>query len=112
MTAAEFEAYVEGRTIHYSGSTGFYGTEQYLPGRRVIWSVSENECLEGKWYQNDAGQICFVYDTLSPEPKCWRFWEDDGVLFARFENQPLGVQIHETGQSNTPLSCQGPAVGA
>ncbi len=50
MTAAEFEAYVEGRTMTFGTGGAPYGAEEYRPGRRVRWSVFDGECYEGVWY--------------------------------------------------------------
>ncbi len=109
MTAAEFEAYVEGKTLYYSGLGGDFGIEQYLPGRRVVWRFLEDDCQYGKWYENDTNQICFVYEE-DPTPKCWTFWTEDGRLAARFENNP-GAELYEARQTTDPLQCRGPAVG-
>ena len=58
MTAAEFEAHVEGRTMTYATAGGApYGAEEYRPGRRVRWSVLDGECLEGVWYERGE-DIC------------------------------------------------------
>lgn len=111
MTVADFEAYVEGKTLYYSDFSGPYGIEQYLPNRRVVWSFVGDECQEGKWYPNEAGHICFVYERPDTEPKCWSFWKEDDALHLRFENIELGTRIHETGRDTTPLPCM-PDVGA
>ncbi len=110
MSAAEFEAYVTGRTLTYaSDGGGPYGAEQYLPNRRVIWTFLDGECQEGIWYE-DAGQICFLYD-FAPEPQCWTFWEGGAGLIARFENDPEARELYEVRQSAEPLRCLGPEVG-
>ncbi len=110
MSAAEFEAYVTGRTLTYATRGGApYGAEQYLPNRRVIWTFLDGECLEGIWYE-DAGQICFLYD-FAPEPQCWTFWEGGAGLIARFENDPEARELYEVRQSSEPLRCLGPEVG-
>lgn len=111
LSGAEFEAYVEGKTLYYSGVVDNYGIEQYLPGRRVIWRVLENDCQYGKWYENEVGHICFVYEE-DPTPKCWTFWKENDALAARFENDPQGTELYEVRQTNDPLICLGPDVGA
>ncbi len=109
MSAAEFEAYVTGKTLFYSVQGTPYGAEQYLPGRRVIWTFLEDECQEGTWYEEN-GLICFVYET-DFGPQCWSFWERGGGLAARFENEPSGTELYEVRQSDEPLACRGPKVG-
>lgn len=112
MTAAEFEAYVEGRTLYYSGRNDTsFGIEQYLPGRRVVWRYLSDDCQYGKWYQNEAGNICFVYEG-DPTPKCWSFWEENGALAARFVSDPSDFVLYEARQTDDALQCRGPSVGA
>ena len=67
--------------LSYSSQGRSYGAEQYLPGRRVIWTFLDGECQEGSWYE-EAGLICFVYEN-NFEPQCWSFWERGGGLAAR-----------------------------
>lgn len=110
MTAAEFEAYVTGRTVYYaSRGEAAYGAEQYLPDRRVIWTFLDGECAEGFWYEED-GLICFVYE-LDLVPQCWSFWRLDGGITARFENDPAATALYELSQSDEPLICQGSDLG-
>lgn len=110
MSADEFESYVRGKTLFYSAGGFSYGAEQYLPGRRVIWTFLDGTCQEGMWYEED-GLICFVY-TEEPAPQCWSFWRRPGGLGARFQNDPEGSELYETRQSEKPLVCPGPDVGA
>jgi hypothetical protein len=109
MTVAEFEAYVTGRTLYYSTGGQDYGAEQYLPGRRVVWTFLDGECAEGFWYE-EAGLICFLYE-LDLAPQCWSFFERAGGLAARFENNPAATELYEVRQSDEPLICQGPELG-
>jgi len=109
MSAAEFEAYVEGRTLTYHDEGVAYGIEQYLPGRRVRWAYLDDECWEGYWY-DDGPNICFVYED-SPEPKCWRFTRKDGRLSAVFMGASEGRELYEARNSTDPLMCLGPNVG-
>jgi hypothetical protein len=110
MTAEEFEAYATGKTLSYAQGAEIWGTEQYLPGRRVVWAFSEDECQYGTWYQQGEN-ICFVYDN-DPTPQCWTFWRQGDGLRARFEGNPDGTELAEVGQSEEPLACPGPDVGA
>ncbi len=109
MSATEFEAYVLGRTLYYSNQGTAYGAEQYLPNRQVIWTFLDGECAEGIWYEKDD-LICFVY-AFDIEPQCWSFWEADGSLAARFENDPAETELYEVSKSSEPLRCDGPDVG-
>lgn len=111
MTAAEFEAEVTGRTIQYASSgEAPYGAEQYLPGRRVIWTFLDGTCTEGLWYEQADGLICFVYE-MDLVPQCWSFWSAGGEISARFENDPAATELYELSRSDAPLTCQGPDLG-
>ncbi|MEM6322809.1 MAG: hypothetical protein AAF748_03955 [Pseudomonadota bacterium] len=109
MSAAEFEAYVEGRTLTYHDQGVAYGIEQYLPNRRVRWAYLDQECWEGYWY-DDGPNICFVYED-SPEPKCWRFSRKNGKLSAVFIGAENGRELYEARNSSEPLVCLGPNIG-
>lgn len=109
MTAEEFEAYATGKTLSFAQGDVIWGTEQYLPGRRVVWAFSESECQYGTWYQQGE-QICFVYDN-DPAPQCWTFWMQGDGLRARFAGDPGGTELAEVGESNEPLACPGPDLG-
>ena len=107
MTGAEFEAYVEGRTLSF-GTVGnpSYGVEKYLPNREVIWSPGEGTCYDGIWY--DQGEdICFLYEH-DPEPKCWRTFRTENGIRAEFTNRPGHSAIFETVDSPDELICPGP----
>ena len=108
LTAEEFDAYVTGKTLSYADQNGVWGTEQYLPGRRVIWAFSEDTCQYGTWYPKGE-QICFVYDA-TPDPQCWTFWRGAEGLKALFSGDSA-TQLSEVRQSDEPLGCPGPDVG-
>lgn len=110
MSAAAFERYTTGYTLTFAENGVVYGIEQYLPGRRVRWSVAEGECREGDWFA-EAGQICFVYDD-DPERHCWSFFETARGLTARYESGPDGPELYEAQKVDTPLYCMGPDIGA
>ena len=62
VTAREFAAHVEGRTVAFETPDGaFFGAERYLPGGDVLWSTGPGDCLTGRWAEI-GGQICFFYD--------------------------------------------------
>lgn len=111
MSAAEFEAYVSGKTLFYGADGRRYGVEEYLSERRVRWAFLDGsgQCKDGYWYE-DAGQICFVYED-NPGPQCWSFYADTGGLRARFENEPDGRLLYEIEDSSEEMLCLGPDVG-
>ncbi|WP_172294037.1 hypothetical protein [Pseudoruegeria sp. HB172150] len=110
MSGAEFEAYVEGRTLTYHDQGVAYGIEQYLPGRRVRWAYIGDECWDGYWYEDTQSNICFVYED-NPEPKCWRFTRREGRISALFMGTDEGRELYEVMNSPEPLTCMGPDVG-
>lgn len=110
MTAEEFEAYATGKTLSYADGSTIWGTEQYLPGRRVVWAFSQDECQYGTWYP-EGEQICFVYED-DPAPQCWTFWLQGGGLRARFAGDATGTELAVVDESPEPLACPGPDVGA
>lgn len=111
LDGAGFEARVTGQTLAFSAGGQPYGYEQYLPGRRVLWAFAGGECRAGRWFEPEAGRICFVYEH-DPEPQCWAFFDDEGRIRARFEGAELGDELIETARTSAPLNCPGPDVGA
>ncbi|MCV2868128.1 hypothetical protein OEW28_05755 [Defluviimonas sp. WL0002] len=107
LSAEEFEARTTGRTITYSSGGTYYGTEQYLPDRRVIWTFGDF-CREGRW-EAVGEMICFTYED-SPEPSCWIFRAHGGGLAAWSDDDPSGEPLVSTYQSHAPMAC-GPKVG-
>jgi hypothetical protein len=110
MSAAEFEEYTTGHTLTFSFQGVPYGAEQYLPGRRVIWAFTGDDCREGQWYE-EAGNICFVYDDLPLDPQCWSFWRTDEGLRALFMGEGARTELYEAERSRRPLLCEAPSVG-
>ncbi|MGR3712328.1 MAG: hypothetical protein ACU0A6_04325 [Shimia sp.] len=109
MTAAEFEAYVSGKTLFFATQGTRYGVEQYLPDRRVRWSFLDGQCKEGIWYE-EAGQICFIYED-TPAPQCWSFYKGRNGLSARFEDETNGTELYEIEATGEDMLCLGPEVG-
>lgn len=110
MSAAEFEAYVTGRTLTYADRGVVYGIEEYLPNRRVRWAFNGDQCREGFWYEAD-GQICFVYEDRPGSPQCWQFTKRAGRLSAVYMGSEDGRELYEAQNSDEPLACLGPKVG-
>jgi hypothetical protein len=80
VTAGEFEEMTSGRTYHFERGGTPFGSEQYFADKRVIWAFERGHCQRGIWFENAAGQICFVYED-DPEPQCWLFLEMPGGAF-------------------------------
>lgn len=110
LSAEAFEAYVTGKTLIYSDRYGPFGIEEYLPDRKVRWSYLDGECEEGMWYAAGS-QVCFVYESI-PTPQCWQFFQGDGGLAARFENNPEALEVYQTGETDEPLYCPPPWLGS
>lgn len=110
ITAAEFEAHVTGKTVTYQQFGTLFGVEEYLPDRKVRWSVAPNECQYGSWYPQDD-TICFVYE-YSPTPACWTFWLKGGALVALSVTAAPGEELYEVKADTKPLPCPGPDIGA
>ena len=109
MSAAEFDAYTQGKTLFYGRNGAAYGAEIYHENRRVQWSFLDGECKEGEWFE--VGElICFVYED-NPEPQCWSFELGAGGLIARFENNPETTELYEAQDSDEEMICLGPKVG-
>ena len=109
MTAAEFEAYATGKTLSYAQGSEVWGSEQYLPDRKVVWAFNKDDCQYGIWFE-DEGNICFVYDQ-DPAPQCWRFFREASGLRAEFVDDPTEKTLSEVRQSTEPLQCKGPDIG-
>ena len=109
LTAEAFEAHVTGHTLTYTQFGSVYGVEEYLPGRKVRWSVAPDECQYGTWYPQDD-YICFVYD-YDPDPSCWTFWLREGRLVALSIADAPGAELLEAERSQSRLPGPGPDVG-
>jgi hypothetical protein len=109
MTAAEFEAFTEGKTLFYAQGGEVYGAEIHHRNRRVSWSFLDGQCRAGRWYAED-GLICFVYET-DPAPQCWSFVRQGDRLIARFRDDPATGELYEARETGEPLLCPGPRVG-
>jgi hypothetical protein len=108
LTADQFDAYATGQTLSYAQGVQMWGTEQYLPGRRVLWQPADQPCEYGTWF-DDNGAICFVYEA-SPGPNCWLFYQGPHGLLAQY----LGGTsfLSEVAKSPESLNCPGPMIGS
>ena len=109
LTAEQFDARTQGRTITYSAQGQPYGTEQYKPGHKVVWAFTQSECKEGDWFQSDE-YICFDYGDYAPL-QCWTFYDSPQGLVAKFRGDPASEPLVSLSESQDPLSCQGPDLG-
>jgi hypothetical protein len=109
LSAEAFDALTLGKTMTWAEYGTVYGVEQYLPGRRVRWTVLGDDCKTGHWYPEGTA-ICFQYED-DPEPDCWEIVMSGSGMTARyltFETSPEPVVVEETTE---PLACFGPEVG-
>lgn len=111
MDGDEFAARMTGKTMFFTQRGLPYGVEQYLPGRRVIWSFLGGECQMGTWYEDTAqDRICFVYENISG-PQCWDFFDRDGQISARIAGAPPEDDLMVVEESDEPIQCQLPGLG-
>jgi hypothetical protein len=109
MTAAEFDAYATGKTLTYTQYGEIYGTEEYLPNRRVRWQVTGDLCQYGHWFEK-GDLICFTYEYSQGE-YCWTFWQDEGGLKALSTDDLPGEELSEVQNSYSGLDCPDLDVG-
>lgn len=108
MTPEEFERWSTGRTLDYSTNGQLWGSEAYLPGRRVIDADAGGPCRDGSWHaEGDA--VCFVYPGFEGT-HCWLYWREGDAVYAKNllaapEDPPQLVT-----PAAAPLSCT-PEVG-
>ena len=109
LSAEEFDALTLGRTMTWAEFGSVYGVEQYLPGRKVRWTVLGDDCKTGHWYP-DGSAICFLYED-DIDPYCWEITASGAGLSARFttdapESEPVVVE-----DTSEQMACFGPKVG-
>jgi hypothetical protein len=111
VTAEEFAALAEGRTLRFTLDGAPFGAEQYLGGRRSLWRFEGGGCLEGRWWA-ERGLIFFRYED-DPAAECWRFARTPaGMTAALVEGGAETGFVLELGGSDTrPLDCPGPDIG-
>ncbi len=108
MTGAEFAAMTTGKTMDHILFGEVYGAERYYPDRRVRWAFSDDECLDGVWYEK-ADMICFEYED-GTGPECWLYYRDGTNIRAIASGDKDAAPVQMT-PSQTPLACLGPEVG-
>lgn len=109
LSAEEFEAYTRGKTLFFGQNGQPYGVEEYRENREVTWSFLDGRCIEGFWYEDARGMICFEYeDEIGPQ--CWRFYRGPEGLLAIFEDES-SVPLYEAAEGEEPMQCLGPEVG-
>lgn len=109
LTAEEFNALTLGRTMTWAEYGQVYGVEQYLPGRRVRWTVLGDGCKLGHWYA-DGPAICFLYED-DPTPACWDITRSGSGLRAHDTGDPPGSEPVLIEDASAGLPCFGPEVG-
>jgi hypothetical protein len=109
LSAEDFDALTLGRTMTWAAFGTVYGVEQYLPGRKVRWTFTGDECKTGYWYP-DGPAICFQYEG-DPEPDCWEITTSGPDLLARYTTDPPGTEPVLVRETTEPLACFGPKVG-
>ena len=110
MSGAAFDAYTKGKTLFYGRGGQSYGAETYFDGRRVRWSFLDGQCMDGYWYEDTPGTLCFVYED-TPDPQCWSFEQGTSGLIARFQNEPGQIDLYEARDTDEDMVCLGPKVG-
>lgn len=109
LTALEFDALTQGKSMTWSEFGQVYGVEHYLPNRRVRWTLLGDTCVEGSWYAQGSA-ICFQYDD-TPDPVCWEMTPAPTGLNASLvgrAGESAFVVIEPTAE---PMACLGPEVG-
>ncbi|MGL4236266.1 hypothetical protein [Tabrizicola sp.] len=109
MTPDEFDAWSVGKTLDYSVNGEVWGSETYLPGRKVLDADVGGPCVEGSWYaEGDA--VCFVYPAREGV-HCWRFWREGGQVMAQYLSATPDDPPQLVTVADGPLQCPGPDVG-
>ena len=110
LSAEAFDALTQGRTMTWSEFGQVYGVEQYLPGRRVRWTVLGDDCVTGHWYP-EGSAICFLYEDRA-DPVCWDISAAGPGFRARLIGNPPEIAPVVIEDTREPLACFGPEVGA
>lgn len=109
LTAQDFDALTQGRTMTWAAFGQVYGVEHYLPGQGVRWAVTGQDCVAGQWY-TEGPAICFRYEDHT-DPACWIITASGSTLLARLLGAPPDRPPVEIVETTAPLTCLGPEVG-
>jgi len=109
MSAEAFDAVTQGRSMTWSEFGQIYGVEQYLPNRRVRWTLLGDTCVEGSWYPQGTA-ICFQYEDR-PDPVCWEMTGTPTGLNAALVSTLGDSAFVVIEDSTEPMACFGPEVG-
>lgn len=111
LSAEEFAAFVTGKTLEFTRFGRPFGTEQYFNGNRVVWAFEGDQCQFGIWFENEVGNICFIYDN-QPGSICWDFLKTtDGKFAARAVGSPPSEDLIVSRISDDSLDCVPPDAG-
>ena len=111
LTADEFAAATEGRTLRFDRYGEPFGAEQYRSENRVTWAFRDGSCEQGIWFENVRGEICFVYEA-DPVPQCWHFLRmPSGEFHARVVGEDPAADLVSDGRDGPPLDCPLPGPG-
>lgn len=106
-----FEAQTVGRTFYYMRDGQPFGTEQYLPGHKVIWAFTGDDCMKGTWVA-EGDMICFSYEDAPDQMQCWHFTQSVAGLSGHFIGAgPSEAPLIARQSSPEPMACMGPDVG-
>lgn len=112
LTGDQFDELSQGGTytFTYPGEAA-YGIELYLPDRQVIWAfLAEDQCIEGYWYEDTPGELCFVYPELNQPDQCWNVFLNDGKMTADFIGD-FGVRLAALRPTSQTMPCLGEYLG-
>lgn len=99
ITADEFRAAFEHKTVHLSTNGFHYGSEYYLPGDRSVWIAFDGPCRLGSWTY-EGSRFCFRYEADGPY--CWRVFVEGGVYYAESVD---GLVLRIYSVDEKPLTC-------
>ncbi|MFM7334795.1 MAG: hypothetical protein ACKO2N_14235 [Tabrizicola sp.] len=108
MTPEEFERWATGKTLDYATDGQVWGSEAYLPGRRVVDADTGGPCRDGSWYA-DGDAVCFVYPDFDGT-HCWLYWREGDAVFAKPVLSAPEDAPQRVSPAATPLACA-PEVG-
>jgi hypothetical protein len=109
LNADQFAAYVQGTTLSWSSGNQLWGTEEYLPNRRVQWTDKQNESQISTWYPY-GDQICFACEGAQ-RPACWIFRLGQTGLIPELQVGSGPLLLNQPAESTTGLPCPGTALG-